>query len=719
MKKILCAMLGILYSFTATSSYAATTCKNLFDPTTAVLGDINTNGVIGELSYRIVSDFIPVVPGQKYVGSGQMYMVNSGLRDFGPFITGYYNANKEFISGSRIVHSDRFFTIPDGVSYARVEYGAPSNDGTAIIAQSKLQFEQGDTPTTYCSACDGEIKNSLNLFNSTQYDQYKQADGTYRAQGNVLVNIPINATSDMIGKTYTFSVFFDLTKEDAPTSMSVDSYIDGVAKEGAKIYEGQTGYSKVTFTPTSTNDYFGITYGSNGGRYVTFSEIQLEQGSERTTYHPYGSYCQQNIRVATTKYVETQFSDLGTRLAAAVATVNTVVSNTIAQATGTQAPSIVTLQSGKQTRPNDIADDNEKCPAYKQCLLVEDENGTPHWYQITDPFRDFVRPIIANNVAPASTTNQPGYTQLEYIASTGTQYIDTGIVFDSGSLKFETDVYVTANLTSEEDFIGNFTGNTTTVGFVGGFARVTFLYSYDPNVNVPRVKQNSWQKYIGEFTSDNEMILTYDGTTVSATRTKQHNSSPIVLFRGSASYTPATHIRLGIVSIYINNTLVRNMIPVRRNSDNAIGMYDTVTKTFFTNAGSGTFTDGPAVANTDVPANPTWSATWAANATTGVSAGTVSGEAKCNRLQGQSGWSVATDADKASSDWAAATGLWCWCKATGFESGGEATPTTNDGWVFRGGFGSVSDCVSGCAGDCMGTMVDVPQFRRNILNAAQ
>ena len=107
------------------------------------------------------------------------------------------------------------------------------------------------------------------------------------------------------------------------------------------------------------------------------------------------SYCQQRIRVATTKYVETQFSDLNSRLAAAVATVNTVVSNTI-----TQAASIATLQSGKQTRPADDptdANNTENCPAGKKCLLVEDASGKPHWYEIFDPINRWMEAFFKTN----------------------------------------------------------------------------------------------------------------------------------------------------------------------------------------------------------------------------------------------------------------------------------------------------------------------------------
>jgi len=37
----------------------------------------------------------------------------------------------------------------------------------------------------------------------------------------------------------------------------------------------------------------------------------------------------------------------------------------------------------------------------------------------------------------------------------------------------------------------------------------------------------------------------------------------------------------------------RHFYPCYRKSDNVIGMYDTVTKAFFVNSGSGTFTKGP------------------------------------------------------------------------------------------------------------------------------
>jgi hypothetical protein len=114
------------------------------------------------------------------------------------------------------------------------------------------------------------------------------------------------------------------------------------------------------------------------------------------------------IKIATTHYNEQQFAPVKTDLSAAVNAVEYVVSNTMSQ-----AQQIDQIANEKQTRPD------EGCPA-KYCLLVEDEDGTPHWYPIAG----------ANGVAHALPA---GYTELQYIESTGTQYIDTGYIPNSNT----------------------------------------------------------------------------------------------------------------------------------------------------------------------------------------------------------------------------------------------------------------------------------------------
>ncbi|MCQ2580650.1 MAG: hypothetical protein MJ164_00560 [Alphaproteobacteria bacterium] len=80
------------------------------------------------------------------------------------------------------------------------------------------------------------------------------------------------------------------------------------------------------------------------------------------------------IKIATTKMVDEEFAAAEAKLAATVQTIESVVSRTI-----TQTGQIQVLQDTKQTRPD------ETCPANMKCLLVQDEDGTPHWYPIIEP----------------------------------------------------------------------------------------------------------------------------------------------------------------------------------------------------------------------------------------------------------------------------------------------------------------------------------------------
>ncbi|MCQ2581131.1 MAG: hypothetical protein MJ164_03080 [Alphaproteobacteria bacterium] len=81
-----------------------------------------------------------------------------------------------------------------------------------------------------------------------------------------------------------------------------------------------------------------------------------------------------DIKIATTKMVDEEFAAAEAKLAATVQTIESVVSRTI-----TQTGQIATLHETKQTRPD------ESCPANMKCLLVQDEDGTPHWYPIIEP----------------------------------------------------------------------------------------------------------------------------------------------------------------------------------------------------------------------------------------------------------------------------------------------------------------------------------------------
>ena len=438
-------------------------------------------------------------------------------------------------------------------------------------------------------------------------------------------------------------------------------------------------------------------------RFNTFGSLDaLQQQAWAESLKIYNMNCVEKITIATTKYVESEFSPLNTALANAVATVNTVVTQTIAQ-----AASIATLQSGKQTRPAD----NAECPAYKQCLLVEDENGTPHWYQITDPFRDFVAPIIANNVNGASDVNTQGYTQLEYIESTGTQWIDTGYKFTTNNHKY---IVKFSNVSAGSmaapywlwgSNMGSDRRSGTMVlqisgklGFgVGNMTAGTSSYTINnptsPITLTVETKDNNTFSISGGSTDYTN--VPFEGSTIT-----NFNEALFGNMLGVSSIGFTSSYKLHNAKIYENNTLVRNFVPVLNHASQKFGMYDTVGGRFYGNAASSgdDFTPGPIVENDPNVPTDFWSVTWVANATTGVTAGTVRGTGICNSVTGSGIGAKATNAQMASSDWNV-LGKNCWCQITGLDTNSVVTSIdTNPFSMYTEG--TNSQCYNNCTYVC-------------------
>ena len=69
-------------------------------------------------------------------------------------------------------------------------------------------------------------------------------------------------------------------------------------------------------------------------------------------------------------------------------------------------------------------------------------------------------------------------------------------------------------------------------------------------------------------------------------------------FNGGGSYRTSFSVakmKLYNLKLWDNGELIHNYIPVKRNSDNTLGVYDMITGAFLTNAGTGSFVAGPAV----------------------------------------------------------------------------------------------------------------------------
>ena len=188
-----------------------------------------------------------------------------------------------------------------------------------------------------------------------------------------------------------------------------------------------------------------------------------------------------------------------------------------------------------------------------------------------------------------------GYTELEYIQSSGEQYIDTGINSADG-LKIKVKFSVSEVSGSNYVFGAN---------SVGGKSRTQFLYtssmmwcgwgdSYQGNIprNIDTSAHVIEASNVG-FVFDDVQIYTPSSDDFSV-------ESSIPLFATKTSPDGSVTIfsnglKIYLSQIYFGSTLVRDLVPCIHNSDSAVGMYDLVSQAFFGNAGMGTFTAGKKV----------------------------------------------------------------------------------------------------------------------------
>ena len=179
------------------------------------------------------------------------------------------------------------------------------------------------------------------------------------------------------------------------------------------------------------------------------------------------------------------------------------------------------------------------------------------------------------------------YQEVEYIQSSGTQYIDTGI-----NPKIKPRVVVNMMLlnSSDQDYWGNKNIDAST--YFANFADGVLMYyrygstsSINTGVGAPRLNEfYEWD------VSDVIYLNKVKVYTTSNVYTYNANQSSIYLFKsGRNSYGS---FRASYFILYDGDEKVREYYPCYRKSDNAVGLFDKVSNTFFPNLGSGVFTKG-------------------------------------------------------------------------------------------------------------------------------
>ena len=193
--------------------------------------------------------------------------------------------------------------------------------------------------------------------------------------------------------------------------------------------------------------------------------------------------------------------------------------------------------------------------------------------------------IVINPRLPA------GYTELEYIKSTGTQYIDTGY-HPNNQTKFEVR-FKSYNVTGTEPVCGGW-DDVSNAFLVTIAENSTYLRCGGSNNAVFATQSNIWRVAKCELT---RQTLDDDTEETANTSTSTRTTNTFLLFgRNNAGTIQSEGTKdIAYLNIYDGTTLALSMVPAIRNSDSAVGMYDLVSGTFFTNAGTGSFTAGKKV----------------------------------------------------------------------------------------------------------------------------
>lgn len=210
----------------------------------------------------------------------------------------------------------------------------------------------------------------------------------------------------------------------------------------------------------------------------------------------------------------------------------------------------------------------------------------------------FIRRANVSAVGSGPTPRLPDtFTELAYIEGTGSQYIDTGKVFNSNyTYKFKFKKSSANNV----PFAGYRTGSGATSGQNCSFTYVSsYLGLYyatgSTSSNNTLLCSNNTNEHIVVLNPSNS-ILTLDGESrwsASFLTSEVISSRNFYIFNDNRpSMTTGMSGRFYYYQVYNGSTLVQDLVPAKRKADDVVGMYDLVSGSFLTNAGSGSFSYG-------------------------------------------------------------------------------------------------------------------------------
>lgn len=175
-------------------------------------------------------------------------------------------------------------------------------------------------------------------------------------------------------------------------------------------------------------------------------------------------------------------------------------------------------------------------------------------------------------------TTLSDYNVVEYIESTGTQYIDTGLTMEkTDTTRFE----IYAHLVNNNSW-GGVNAYMQYQANLGGGQKGLYEVLYDGGTHKETVLFNGVNKYNKDWSGyagdNNKVVIIGMGNKDNA------------LWTGGKPQSGKWYY----VKFYKNGNLLRDYVPCVRNSDGVAGLYDKVENKFYTNSGTGSFGSGAA-----------------------------------------------------------------------------------------------------------------------------
>ena len=188
------------------------------------------------------------------------------------------------------------------------------------------------------------------------------------------------------------------------------------------------------------------------------------------------------------------------------------------------------------------------------------------------------------------------YQEVEYIQSSGTQYIDTGVVATSG---FEIDIKINIDTVT-----GSWAPILSAHELSAPYKRNFIAYTSSKKMEIDagdKITQTSvtltGDDVIKASNVENNFYLNVNGTNYTPTVTTAasnlaYSGRSMHLLHSNGYDFGYTSGKVYYCKITVDGTLVRNFVPCYRKSDNIVGLYDLVNGVFYTNAGTGNFAKG-------------------------------------------------------------------------------------------------------------------------------